>query len=67
MTNDQIQEIAQTLNANLAPCALVEDMADTLEDMGAKFDRTKFIRLSTTSLMDHLDGQLDYLLRRRNA
>ena len=52
MTKKHFIAIAATLNANRAPLALVEDMADTLAETNDLFDRERFIQASTVALLD---------------
>lgn len=52
MTNQDFEAIAHTLNMNLAPIELVEDMANTLEETNVNFKRTQFIAASTIKLVD---------------
>jgi hypothetical protein len=60
MTKKHFEAIAHTLNANHAPMELVLDMADTLSEHNARFDRDVFIKASTHNIVD----RAEYLLRR---
>lgn len=52
MTRKHFAAIANTLNDNLAPLYLVEDMADTLAMFNDQFDRERFIKAATVRLLD---------------
>jgi hypothetical protein len=43
--------IAKVLDANRAPVALVQDMADTFEEGNPRFNRALFVQASTNNLM----------------
>jgi hypothetical protein len=67
MTKQHFEEIANVLNANVAPLSLVEDFADMLSEQNERFDRTRFIKASTYALVESLDRDLDMVLRRRQG
>lgn len=63
MTRKHFEAIAHTLNANAAPLALVEDMADTLAETNPRFDRARFIEASTKRLLDLQTYEADRLAK----
>jgi hypothetical protein len=52
MTHKHFEAIAETLNANVAPLALVLDFADMCEETNPLFDRARFITAATINLLD---------------
>lgn len=55
MTRKNYIAIAEVLDANRAPLALVQDMADLLEEDNPRFDRDRFIAASTKMLYNILN------------
>jgi hypothetical protein len=50
MTRQDFEKIAVVLDANHAPLAIVQDMADMLEEQNERFDRTRFVQASTNQV-----------------
>lgn len=57
MTKKHFEAIAHCLDANLAPLALVQDMADTLAEENPRFDRARFVAASTIRLRDQMQHE----------
>lgn len=52
MTKKDFIAIAHTLNANVAPLALVQDFADMLAETNPLFNRQMFVKAATERLLD---------------
>lgn len=62
MTKRDFEAIAHTLNANVAPLALVSDFADMCEETNPRFDRQRFIIASTANLRAQQESDARLLL-----
>ncbi len=66
MNRKHFEAIAHTLDANRADLALVEDMADTLEEFNPLFNRARFVKAATLWYDDHLAHEARMLERARS-